>query len=119
MFESALRTASIATSLIVLLSFGLFAVDETRAASHATAVEVAGQEASKSATPTPGEEQAREKAHTSAREFIDDANDALVSPFALTDGQNSWAARGIPAVLALLIYGFGLSFLARYARGRA
>lgn len=119
MFESALRTTSIVTSLIVLLSFGLFAVDETRAASSATAAEVAGQQASKAASPTGSQEDARERAHTRAREFIDDANDALVSPFAITDGHSGWAARGIPALLALLAYGFGLSFLARYARGRA
>jgi hypothetical protein len=119
MFESALRTASIGTSLIVLLSFGLFAVDETRAASGQTAAEVAGQAASKEPDPSPREEQAREKAHTPAREFIDDANDALISPFAVTGAGNGWSQRGVPALLALLAYGFGLSFLARYARGRA
>jgi hypothetical protein len=45
----------------------------------------------------------------------------LVSPFAfVADGSgSSWMRRGAPAVLALLVYGFGLSFLARYARGRA
>jgi hypothetical protein len=45
----------------------------------------------------------------------------LVRPFAFaaSNSDSSWVRRGAPAVLALLVYGFGLSFLARYARGRA
>jgi hypothetical protein len=27
--------------------------------------------------------------------------------------------RGIPALVALVVYGFGLSFVARFSRGRA
>jgi hypothetical protein len=27
--------------------------------------------------------------------------------------------RGVPTLIALVLYGFGLSFLARFARGRA
>ena len=69
----------------------------------------------------PGEERARERAHSRAREAIDDADDVLVAPFAgLVDGSaSSWVRRGVPTLLALLVYGFGLSFLARFARGRA
>jgi hypothetical protein len=55
------------------------------------------------------------------REKIDDADDVLLRPFAFVAGNSdsSWVRRGAPAVLALLVYGFGLSFLARYSRGRA
>jgi hypothetical protein len=55
------------------------------------------------------------------REAIDDADDVLVTPFApLTEGSSSsWVRRGIPTLLALVVYGFGLAFLARFASGRA
>jgi hypothetical protein len=52
---------------------------------------------------------------------IDDADDILVTPFApvTADSSSSWARRGIPTLLALIVYGFGLAFLARFMRGRA
>jgi hypothetical protein len=119
--EGLLRTASIVASALVVLSFALFAVDETRDAAKESAAAVAGLEATSSSDPSASEERARERAHGSAREAIDDANDILASPFAfVVDGSgSSWVRRGVPALLALLVYGLGLSFLARYARGRA
>ncbi len=41
----------------------------------------------------------------------------LLSPFAgLAEGAGSqWVRRGVPALLALLVYGFGLGLLARFA----
>jgi hypothetical protein len=44
----------------------------------------------------------------------------LLSPFAgLTDSSKSkWVRRSIPALIALLIYGFGGGYLARFASGR-
>jgi hypothetical protein len=119
--EGLLRTASMVASALVLISFALFAIDETRDAAKNSAAAVAGLDATGSSEPSASEERARERAHGSAREAIDDANDVLVSPFAFVaeDSGSSWVRRGAPAALALLVYGFGLSFLARYARGRA
>jgi hypothetical protein len=119
--EGLLRTASIVACALVLTSFALFAIDETRDAAKQSAAAVAGLEAAGSSDPSTAEERARERAHGRARETIDDANDVLVSPFAFVadNSGSSWMRRGAPAVLALLVYGFGLSFLARYARGRA
>jgi hypothetical protein len=119
--EGLLRTAGIVASVIVLLSFALFALDETRNAAKASAAAVAGLDATRSSNPTAGQERARERAHTRVREAIDDADDILVAPFApiTQNTSNSWVARGVPTLLALLVYGFGLSFLARFARGRA
>jgi hypothetical protein len=119
--EGLLRTVAVVTSAIVLVSFGLFAYDETRDASNETVAAIAGLEATRSADPSAGAERAREKAHGSVHEAIDDADDVLVKPFAsIADGSSSaWARRGVPTLLALLVYGFGLSFLARFARGRA
>lgn len=121
MLERALHTLSVCAAAIVLVSFGLFAIDETRAASDQTAIEVAGQQAAQTPAPSPSQERARERAHGSVREWIDDANDVLVAPFAgaAQGPDGGWGARALPAVLALLLYGFGLGFLARYARGRA
>ena len=108
-------------SAIVLVSFALFALDETRTAANASAAAVAGLEATRTANPTAREERARERAHTRVREIVDDADDVLVAPFApvTANASSSWVARGVPTLLALLVYGFGLGFLARYARGRA
>jgi hypothetical protein len=119
--EGVLRTAAIVASAIVLVSFGLFAIDETRDASNRSVAGVAGLDATRAANPTASEERARERAHSKAREVIDDADDILVTPFApVTDGSSSsWVRRGVPTLLALLVYGFGLAFLARFMRGRA
>ena len=67
------------------------------------------------------EERARERAHNSVREAIDDADDILVAPFAPVthSSSSSWVRRGMPTLLALLVYGFGLAFLARFMHGRA
>jgi hypothetical protein len=119
--EGLLRTVSIVAGAIVLLSFAMFAIDETRDASEQSRAAIAGLEATRSSDPSASEERARERAHSRAREAIDDADDVLVAPFAgLVDGaDSSWVRRGVPTLLALVVYGFGLSFLARYARGRA
>ncbi len=119
MLEGLLRTVSLVASAIVVVSFALFALDETREASARSAREVAGLEATRTAAPTQAEERARERAHSPVREAIDDANDILVAPFAFAEPAGSaWAQRGLPAILALVVYGFGLSFLARFSRGR-
>jgi hypothetical protein len=116
-----MRTVSVVASAIVLVSFGLFAIDETRNASEASARAIAGLEATRSSDPSARQERARERAHSRAREAIDDADDLLVAPFApvVSGSDSSWIRRGVPTLLALIIYGFGLSFLARYARGWA
>jgi len=119
--EGLLRTVAVIASAIVLVSFGLFAIDETRDASNASVAGIAGLEATRIADPTANEERAREKAHGKVHEAIDDADDVLVKPFAsiANDSSSSWVRRGVPTLLALLVYGLGLSFLARFTRGRA
>jgi hypothetical protein len=118
--EGLLRTVSIVAGAIVLLSFALFAVDETRDASEQSVQAIAGLEATRSADPSARQERARERAHSRTRETIDDADDVLVAPFGsiVSRSDSSWVRRGVPTLLALGIYGFGLAFLARYARGR-
>ena len=113
-------TASIVAGALVHVSFALFALDETRDAAKESAAAVARLEATRTAEPSAAEERARVRAHGRVSETIDDADDVLVRPFAFAarDSGSSWARRGVPTVVALLVYGFGLSFLARDARGR-
>jgi hypothetical protein len=114
-----IRLVSVVTSLIVIVSFVLFAIDESNAATSASTRAIAG--ASSSPDPTPHEEVVRERAHSKPREAVDDADDVLLRPFAwAADGSSSrWVRKGIPTLLALLIYGFALSFLIRMVRIRA
>ena len=129
MLATPLRLLSVFCSLVVLLSFVGFAVDEARSGSESSQAGIAGtavapEEASSPAgyaRPTAAEERAREAADSGPRELLDDVDDVLIAPFAfVTDGSESaWGRRGPPAVLALLFYAFGLGYLARFATGRA
>jgi hypothetical protein len=118
--DTALRFAAIAASVVVMLGFALFAVDEMDRGSKNQQAALADQlnkpEASVVApSPTPEEEAVREKQHSSAREVIDDANDVLLTPFSdVVNSDNNWATRGVPALLALLVYGLGLGLLANF-----
>lgn len=111
---------SVVLSVFVVLGFALFAIDEIREASKETAAEVANRSAA-SVDPSPEQERAREQAHGAPREFIDDVNDVVLSPFSSIVGSDTdrWARRGVPAFLGLVVYGFGLATLARFSRGRA
>jgi hypothetical protein len=118
--ERPLRFASIVLSLIVLLGFALFAIDE---AGNGTRESSAGVGDSVAATvdPSPRQEAAREKQHGTFREAVDDANDVVLTPFAWAapDDSGAWVRRTLPALLALAVYGFGLSYLARFSHARA
>jgi hypothetical protein len=114
-----IRIAAIVASVFVVLGWGLFALDQARGASNESVAGIAGDPATFS-DPSPDQERAREAAHSKPREFVDDVNDVLLAPFAgLTDSSSSkWVRRTIPALLALLVYGFGGGFIARFAAGR-
>ncbi len=106
----ALVFLSIVSCAFVFVSFLLFARDQTASASkHQTSELVAG----------PGVQGTSTKAHKKAqpRRFIDDAAHTLTSPFdSIVRSKNPWVSHGIPALLALLVYGPGLGFLARVAQ---
>lgn len=106
-----------ALSAIILSGFVLWAVNDLDSA-KATAIERV--EAGGSGPQLQvNAERAREARNGSAREFIDDANDVLLSPFdSLVDSSGDrWVRHGVPALLGLLLYGFGIGFVARYTRG--
>jgi hypothetical protein len=117
--EKALRLAAVICSLLVVVGWGWFAASETNAASKSTQAEIAGVAATRTADPSPDQERAREKVNGPVHEAVDDANDVLLRPFAsVASGSSSkWVRRTVPALLALLVYGFGLGLLARFAAG--
>ena len=120
MLEGLIRFVAMAASACVLLGFILFALDESSTASQKSQDAIAGRKASQTVDPSPRQERARERAHSAPREVVDDINDVLLAPFAGIEPENAnrWLRRGVPTLVALVVYGFGLGFLARYARGR-
>jgi hypothetical protein len=108
-----LRLASWVICLIVLASFLVFVVDQTSAASthQQEAIHGGGSSAGTSGTS---------KQKSSLHRTIDEASDFFTSPFAgVVSGSNSqWLIHGVKTVLALLVYGFALSYLARVIRVR-
>jgi len=114
--ERTLRTIAIVLSLVVAAGFCMFALDEFKRASGKQRDQLAGFEQT---DPTPVGERRREQRHSVAREYIDDANDVLLKPFAgVVQSGSRWVQRGVPTVIGLLLYGFGLGYLARFAKGR-
>jgi hypothetical protein len=112
---AAIRLVAIAISVVVVLGFAMFAIDETDKGSKTQQAKLERELGTTTAPVAPNERQetAREADHGTVREAIDDANDVLLRPFAdLIDSDSAWVNHGIPALLALLIYGFGLGMLA-------
>ncbi len=106
-----LRLASIAICVIALASFVTFIVDQAgKGSSHQQAVvnEAAPSGTGTAGTTKPGKESAL---HTA----IDKAFSTLASPFSgVTSGSSSqWTIQIVDTLLVLLVYGFGLSFVAR------
>jgi hypothetical protein len=105
-----LRLVSLACCALLVMSFAMFARDQMAGASEHQQTElVAG--ATTSAAPT-----AITHRHSQPRRFIDGAANTLVSPFAaVVKSSNPWVGHGLPALFALLAYGVGLGYLARFA----
>jgi hypothetical protein len=112
-------------ALVVVISFALFAIDQARDGSKQQVAKLGSKlEPTNAATnvnqadPSPLAERAREKRHGDVREAIDDVNDVLVSPFSdVVDSKSIWVERGVPSLIALLLFGVGLRILATYLPG--
>ena len=115
---SIIRMAAILMSAFVLFGFAFFATDELDRGSKTQQRALGNVLAGGTADPdpiarTPRDEAAREAAHSTFREVVDDVNDVLLRPFVdLVDSNDVWVSRGVPTLLALLLYGVGLGFLA-------
>lgn len=117
-----IRICAVAAAVLVAASFGLFAIDKAGEGKDKQVEAV--NEVSKPTSapsqleidqpaPTPSVERVREARHSNLREYIDDADDVLLTPFAgLVDTDNVWAQRAVPGFLAILLYGGGGMLLA-------
>jgi hypothetical protein len=123
----AVTWASTIAALVLLASFGLFAIDQAQDGSKQQVAKLGSEiepGAAKvnvnQADPSPKTERAREKKHGDVREAIDDANDVLVAPFTgVVKTDSIWAQRGIPTLIAFLLFAVGLRILAAYLPGGA
>jgi hypothetical protein len=115
---SVIRLMAIVMSGFVLFGFAFFATDELDRGSKTQQQALAQELGSESDDPAPiartsADERAREEAHSGFREVIDDVNDVLLGPFVdVVESNDAWVSRGVPTLLALLLYGVGLGFLA-------
>ena len=114
---SLVRLIAIVASGLVLLGFAYFATDEMSRGSQNQQNELTRQlttEDPAPVAPSPDQEADRERANGPMREFVDDSNDLLLGPFTGLVGASNdrWVTHGVPALLALLLYGVGLGMLA-------
>jgi hypothetical protein len=110
-----LRLISIACSLVLIASFAMFASDQAGHGSKKQVAQISAddsvQAAVRPATP--------KKKHSGVRRAIDGANDKLVSPFKNVVASSSpWTRHISEGLLAFLVFGLGLGFVARYASMR-
>jgi hypothetical protein len=111
-----LRLLSIVCSLVLLASFAMFASDQAGDGSKQTVAQIGTNDESTEAPVTPA---APKEKHSSVRKAIDGANDKLVGPFkGVVASDSVWARHISQTVLAFLVFGLGLGFLARYASTR-
>lgn len=116
--------STIAT-IVLVVSFGMFVLDQARSGSKQQISKLGRQlEPTNAATnvnqadPSPRTERARERKHGTVREAIDDVDDVLVSPFAgVVQSKSIWVQRGVPSLIALLVFGVGLRMVAAYLPG--
>ncbi len=108
-----LRVASRIACLIVIASFAIFAVNQASSASAHQQNEVSGNTTPTASTTSPSHE-------GSVHSVIDEVSSELTSPFSgITAGNtNQWVVRGVGMLMALLVYGLGLGYLARMLRIR-
>jgi hypothetical protein len=109
-----LRLASLVICAIVIASFAIFVIDQTKSASARQTAAIAERGA-------VGGSSGKSAHESSAHKDIDEAAEQLTSPFAgvVSGSSSEWLIRGVKLLLALAVYGFGFSFLARVLRVRA
>jgi hypothetical protein len=113
-----MRLASRVICLIVIAWFVVFAVEQTGAASTRQQNEVT-EGTAPPASSTSGAPAVKHE--STPQRMLDEASNALTSPFAgaVSGSHSEWTIHIVKTILALLVYGFGLAFLARFLRVRA
>jgi hypothetical protein len=116
LLQTVLRWASTIACAILIVSFGLFAIEKSKGGAKDQVEKVVGIS---EPSPDPKNEREREKKHSDVREAIDDANDVLTAPFSgVIDSGSIWAKRGVATLLALILYGVIARILIGYLPGR-
>lgn len=112
---SLMRLASRVICLIMIAWFVVFVVNQTSAASTHQQNELSSGPAAGA-----GETEAASKHESTLHRTLNEASDALTSPFAgvVSGSHSEWTIHIVKTLLALLVYGFGLAFLARFLRVR-
>lgn len=112
MIHRAIVSVALVCSALILASFVMFARDQLAGAAKHQANQVS---ASSPAQPTAP---AKPKPQGQPGRFINGAAAKLTSPFSsIVHSSNAWVKHALPTVFALLVYGFGLGYLARYSSG--
>lgn len=107
-----LRTVSICICAIALLSFLLFALNQTSTASGRQQEALANNPAHSEGAPAHGK-----STESGFRSTVDEIAEEVSSPVAgLSSSQ--WAERALRLLFVLLVFGFALSYLARVIRVR-
>jgi hypothetical protein len=122
----ALVVCSCSCCALVLASLGLFAFGQANGASQHQVATLGPTPTTPGTTPaavttittaTPGPASPAAQAPGEPKRFIDGAAGVLTAPFrALVHSNSEWARRIGYTLLALIVYGFGLGYLARWAR---
>ena len=111
MIHRVLALLAVFCCALVVVSFALFARDQAAVGSQHQQSELASGHSSPSPVPV-----ARPEAQP--RRFIDGAAGNLTSPFtSIMHSDNPWVRHGVPTLIALLVYGVGLGYLARFSSG--
>jgi hypothetical protein len=112
-----LRLASIACSIVLLLSFAAFVSDQAGHSSKKTVATIANEDETSPVSSAAGGAQPRHAVkHSPVRQKIDSADRYLTSPFRGVAANGSpWAEHIATTLFGLLVFGFGLGFLARLA----
>jgi predicted secreted protein len=105
-----MRLASRVICLIVIAWFVVFVVNQTSTASTHQQNELA-----EGSAPVSGA-----KHESTLHRTLNETTDTLTSPFAgvVSGSHSEWTIHIVKTLLALLVYGFGLAFLARFLRVR-
>ena len=115
MIQTTLRYLSIAITATLVLSFVMFVSDQS---ASGTAHEVATLNSENDPTTAPATPAPKPpaKQHGEPRKTIDDVANKLTQPFEGFAGnsKSKWIKKGVPTLIALLLFGFGLSLLAGY-----
>lgn len=109
-----LRLASVLICGTVIVSFGIFAIGETKTASTQQQATLSSGAASASTTPAPAA--APPARESSLHRDIDEVSEFFTSPFngIVPASSGEWLQRSFLLILALAVYGFALGFFTRW-----